>query len=324
MHGAHVRSNIVDGRWWRASKYEVRQGEHQGLLIAPAAVASIDCYDPWERYRVLEHRSRSRKVMDPPYLQLMELGGLPLTSEPEPVLDFASQFGLLGSISVTTLSIRFPHTDSDGTYKTYLRQGGEWSEQVQHITTLDSRDKFLSAGITRFGLGTLTYHDAPLDTVQDYFPGVDLSHLPLPNTPEFFAKYAEPLWDILYVAKEFRSSVGAMSVLEGWDDPVRRGEALQRLGTLSQSAAQSFEFTPERRYVIEERKSAGLLASYALMFLWDLIAGRRVLQCQLCGRLFVSDDRRAKYCSRSHRLTASSRRYRNARPESSNKGESNV
>jgi hypothetical protein len=322
MQPEQSKSNRVDGRWWRASKYQVLRGEHYSALIAPAADASINLYDPWKPYRALEHKSRSQKVMDPPYLHLMELGRLPLRSEAEPVLDFANQFGLLGSIPVTALSIRFPRTEADA-FRTYLRQGGCWAEHAQQFSSEESRDEPISAGITRFGLMTLTHYDAPLETIQDWFPGVELSRLPLPNTPEFFAKYAEPLWDFLYIAKEFRTSVGALSAWEGWDDPVLRENARRRLSFLSQSAAPSFEFSPERRYVDEERKSAGLLASYALMFLWDLVAGRRVFQCQVCGRLFVSDDRRAQYCSRSHRLTASSRRYR-TRPESSNQGESHV
>jgi hypothetical protein len=316
----HQRLVQIDGRWWRASKYEVRPGQRWNELIAPAVDASITSYDPWEHYRAFANKSRSQKVMDPPYLHLMELGGLPLTSEPEPVLDFANRFGLLGAISVTTLSIRLPKLDHESTFKTYMRQGGEWSEYTQPFST-EARDEAYSAGVTRFGLETMSYHDATLDSIQDYFPGVDLSRLPLPNTPSFFAHYAEPLWDILYVAKEFRRSVGALSVLEAWEDPGRREEARRRLSVLSQSAAPSFEFSPRMRYVDEERKSAGLLASYALMVLYDLVAGRRVLQCEVCARLFVSDDRRAKYCSKSHRLTAASRRYRSARHEASIKNQ---
>jgi hypothetical protein len=56
--------------------------------------------------------------------------------------------------------------------------------------------------------------------------------------------------------------------------------------------------------------SPGLLSSYALMFLLDQVENRRALRCEVCVRYFVSDERRALYCSPRCRHTAQSRRYR--------------
>jgi len=90
------------------------------------------------------------------------------------------------------------------------------------------------------------------------------------------------------------------------------------LRCLAESAALQFEFYPGRvRILDEERTPAGLLASFALMFLWDLRDGRRALRCKNCSLYFVSDEYRAAYCSIRCRNTAQSRQYR-AKKETSN------
>ena len=60
----------------------------------------------------------------------------------------------------------------------------------------------------------------------------------------------------------------------------------------------------------DTRTSAGLLASYALMFLWDRKAGRRCLQCAHCNHYFVSNARQARYCTPRCRNTTHSQRHR--------------
>jgi hypothetical protein len=311
----------MTGHWWRSSAYVILPSD-RGPVIKPAPGAAPTPYDPWQSFRELEQKSRSQKILNPPYLNLVELGqnsigpaaiarwlagNVPeiVDRDQRAAFDFVNQFGLLGTIPTTTLSIRCPQFGKRSECRTYIRQGGGWSEHRQYLT-----ENTPAPGVTRFGLGTLFYHDSPLQALDDYFPGMDLSQdVPLPNTPDFFAAYGEPILDILYVAREFAGSVLTLCNLNT-SLPAHNETCRRRLSFLSQAAAPSFEFSPLGRYIEEDRKSAGLLASYALMFLWDLEVGRRIYPCQVCGRYFVSDDKRAKYCSRTHRLTASSRRYR--------------
>ena len=141
---------------------------------------------------------------------------------------------------------------------------------------------------------------------------------PLPNRPEFFRIYSESVARMLECAEMFLADA-----LWLWGEgPDRREDragsflgAPDRhpgffLSALAQCAAPSFRPSPLGRYLEEVRTSASLLASFALMFLWDRAREFRPRRCQVCGKFFVSDDRRAVYCSDKHRHTASSRRFR--------------
>jgi hypothetical protein len=119
----------------------------------------------------------------------------------------------------------------------------------------------------------------------------------------------------------FALSVGYMSQWEGGttngeDATAAVQQSYRALSALAQAAVPSFRFNPERNRVDEERVSAGLLASYALMFLWDRVDGRRALRCQNCDSHFISDEPRARYCSPRCRNTAQSRRYRSKKEAS--------
>jgi hypothetical protein len=142
---------------------------------------------------------------------------------------------------------------------------------------------------------------------------------PRPLTPEFWRQYGEPVWEFAhYCSGVFGPAVDIMCGVE--TDPARSGpdtvqRAFRAISALALAAAPSFSYDESTSAVTEERVSAGLLASYALMFLWDFAAGRRCLRCRTCDRYFVSNDQRARYCSRTCRLTAQSRRYRSKRRE---------
>jgi hypothetical protein len=98
------------GRWWRFSKYEIRDG-----MIRPAAGAKLTQYDPWASYaKAKEARSRT----EPPYLGIIRLAaqidegqkerarrdpvgareGQPLFTDADraAIATWCSQWGLLG------------------------------------------------------------------------------------------------------------------------------------------------------------------------------------------------------------------------------------
>ena len=307
-----LEQTAVNGQSWRASQYMSLVGP-RGVAIAPSDGSDLVGFDPWEAYWPAAKRTRSTRITYPPYLDLVELGaGFVRLGEARSdyegaklAIDFANKWGLLGILPTHALSIFLePLKGSDGTIsqQVFFRQGGEWNEQTEERPEM--------AGATWLVQDNASYSWQELKSIAPYFPGIDMTgELPKPNTAQFFHRYAEPLFDFWYTALHFAKAALALGEME-----VMQSEAGHRartwLSALSYSAAPAFVFTPKGRYIEEERTSAGLLASFALMFLWDRTYGRRVLRCQQCERYFVSDDLKAIYCSRSHRLTASSQRYR--------------
>lgn len=213
----------------------------------------------------------------------------------------------------------------------YFRDGGVWlsgstvylpqpSDGAEFARTVDESQP--RPGVTWFNWKAHVYEEKPFKHIRDFFLPTpfglaevqDIQPL-RPNTPEFWQDYGEPLKEFADWCEMFASCVGYMSE---WEGGKAKGEDAARmvqqshwaLSGLAQSAAPSFRLNTERNAVEEVRVSAGLLASYALMFLWDRMERRRALRCQNCGRYFVSNEHRARYCSPRCRNTAQSRRHR--------------
>ena len=149
---------------------------------------------------------------------------------------------------------------------------------------------------------------------EEYYPGkparqeyVPTRSVPLPGSKEFFEVYGEPVGAITYWALAFERAVLALSGM--MHDQAHAASGLSLLADLASSADPAFRFG--RPGEIEEvRVSAGPLASYALMVLWDLQEGRRIHPCKKCGDYFVSRDTRAGYCTVRCRNSAQTRRHR--------------
>lgn len=131
---------------------------------------------------------------------------------------------------------------------------------------------------------------------------------------DFELHYGEPLVEISETCLDFEAEAVDFSTLQDEDGPesafYKMDFPLGFFAGLAQSAGQAFRLHPKTLQVREERVSAGLLSSYALMMLWDRGDNRRVKQCEVCGAYFMSDDYRACYCQPRCRNTAQARRYR--------------
>ena len=176
-------------------------------------------------------------------------------------------------------------------------------EMIKH----DAPQAFFSFGGFGNQLGLADLH-------RSFFPTVakeDVSGLPLPNSVEFWPIYSEQTVEFRQAVEFFTHHV---TMLSNPSSQVSIGgrwsleEAQIQLSAWASAVAVAYRFP--RSTVDEIRSSPGLLASYALMYLWDLKAGRRVLTCGNCGQYFVSDEHRAKYCSPRCRNTAQTRRFR--------------
>jgi hypothetical protein len=56
--------------------------------------------------------------------------------------------------------------------------------------------------------------------------------------------------------------------------------------------------------------SPSLLATFAEMFVQDIVAGKRAKYCECCGQPFISEAYQACYCSRACRLRQQKRNLR--------------
>jgi len=164
------------------------------------------------------------------------------------------------------------------------------------------------------------YGEQPLKFIRAFFlpstfgqkePNEERFTPPPPLSPPFWRCYGEPVSAIAYWCRKFTECIDCMSLWQGRDAAEADVQyAFTNLSALADSAAPAFRFNPKRNALDEARVSPGLIASYALMFLWDRMEGRRALRCQNCQAYFVSDETRARYCSPRCRNTAQARRYR--------------
>ncbi len=89
---------LIGSEWWRASEYEVVGGTH----IAPAEDAEIVTYDPIKDHEGtwIGKRSDEDRL---PYLELLEVD----FQDPESILKWCQNWGLLGILPHRTLEARF-------------------------------------------------------------------------------------------------------------------------------------------------------------------------------------------------------------------------
>jgi hypothetical protein len=129
---------------------------------------------------------------------------------------------------------------------------------------------------------------------------------------EFCRLYGEPLFDFCNAATLL---VGAMSHL-GFKQPEVKGDqklareqANDTINLLRRPVASTTELE-EDGSLKPHRVSPSLIASFADMFVEDLLFGRTIVQCSCCGTLFVSSNYQAHYCSVLCRLREQKRRLR--------------
>lgn len=259
------------------------------------------------------------------------------------ILHWCNHHGLLGIVGTLSSSICMPPAIRRGsnpkvrvvTQTVHAREGGHWrstdnagwpiyeksSKRAESAARRELAER-PTAGVTFLNRQSAIYEKIPLNKISDFFlssgtTGKMLTNLPCPNTPGFWGGYGEPVKVFTLWCRIFSQAVNTLS---RWKQSTQKGDldreriamdrAFVMLNALANSAGPSFDFNPRTGTVLERRESAGLLASYALMFLWDFMDGRRAIRCHNCDQYFVSNEKKAQYCSVACRNTAQSRRYR--------------
>ena len=324
-----LKSHEVDGEWYRSTRYTIIYNNHPAIF--PKGKSELRKYDPWATFR----RNEGARLREPqPYLRLLELGK-EVRENPENklevALDWCDENGLLGIIPVVANRILFVPTVEEmddlptafiAKQLRYIRAGGLWRCETVESPYSHDREQILNEARDldlappprhMMGWGTEHFHDRSF--ISAFFPldGGPLAKapanppVPLPGSREFFQVYGEPAHAIAFWASEFE-----YVVLQSTSSDSTRADRERLYGYLANLAgAAEPTFRLGKNGKLEEvRVSAGLLASFALMVLWDLQEGRRILSCKNCGTYFVSKDPRAGYCSVTCRNTAQSRRYR--------------
>jgi len=345
----------VRGNWNRWSRYDLMNGvvvpadgaELQEYDPWEAFRANVGKYRTVEQpYTALLELHRHLKNTESENVRFSRRSRGPQNDADHLILEWCNRHGLLGLLPVLSNSIRLPATISSDEHGEptlekchYFRDGGVWLERRFLREPLDAQaieaearqltDERPKPGLTWFEWTSHTYEERALDHVRPFFSATPFSSLgkvreriqpPCPHFPGFWECYTEPVWEFAYWCEMFALAVDHMSKWEAGGTNVERTlevvDSYWALDGLAQSVAPRFSFNPERNTLDEERVSAGLLGSYALMFLWDRVERRRALRCQNCHAYFVSDEARARYCTPRCRNTAQSRRYRSKKDAS--------
>ena len=340
VHRQRLRAIPVHGTVVRYDRHELLGG-----VVAPAMGATLLTSDPWEIFR--NNAGRYRTVGQPYvdflelYRQLKDLGqsGVhpthlwrtlegprsdPPNAADQLILTFCNGHGLLDLLPVLATSIRLDavddDTDASATQTQYVRDGRRWSVELERrsdwfltpegTTSRVRKDGGATGSMTWFNFRTRAHEELPLNDVRDFFPTIENVGgrfiPPLPLTDEFWRTYGEPVREIGRYCDFFGKSV---DYLQQWDKertPDQQDRNVRRASIFLKDLAQNVPLDD----LDDTRTSAGLLASYALMFLWDRTAGRRCLQCERCNHYFVSNAAQAQYCTPRCRNTTHSRRHR--------------
>lgn len=169
----------------------------------------------------------------------------------------------------------------------------------------------------QFLLSEHRWHDSPLPQFFLHRPAN--GQYPLPLTGEFWQNYQEPLGYWMRTAGLFARAVENVSLAAEARFlkkacPVPGDSLNVSIWILNSLAALEGQFYEFGAYVVEKtRTTGGILSVMAETFLIDVMAGRRAVRCGKCETIFVSKDRRARYCSVRCRNAAQTGRYRHKR-----------
>jgi hypothetical protein len=246
------------------------------------------------------------------------------------VLDWCSRFGLLGILPHTANRIelhgRFASSTIRGieVYRYYFRTNGVWrddsewfnydctaEEEAEAIKLLNKNDPALgpivgplegyrghSPRVSFCGrnVGPISRcGDLMIEELEPFFPwdGWDSSDFecPKPLSVEFWKRYVEPIDEFLGYTLAFLAALEPVSTR-------RPGADLSGLEMLTEPIGISLSFGSEHE-VREKWICPSLLSSFGRMAIDDMAAGARLVRCECCNALFVTDRHQSLYCSQA-------------------------
>jgi hypothetical protein len=165
------------------------------------------------------------------------------------------------------------------------------------------------------------------DTWARFFPSIPKKEIetylyPLPLSPPFWEIYSESISDFFMGLLALRYALIWLN--ESVDQSNKDAESQRRIGfrllnNLVSSSSMVMSSAPDGSFR-QEWRAASLLGCFAMMALQDLTQQRKVIRCEKCNRLFVTEAYQARYCSDRCRHTAQKRRYRQRLKEGQDNG----
>jgi hypothetical protein len=153
------------------------------------------------------------------------------------------------------------------------------------------------------------FPDVPEKEKETYF-------YPIPNSDDFWSLYAESIEDFLTGALLLHDAIEETELEPNEEYAQTLHYNLNfLLPPVSTIIKRSEDGSLQQRWM-----APSLLSCFATMAAQDLTQNRKVLACENCNKMFVTEAYQARYCSDKCRRTAQKRRYREKLKEASNDG----
>ena len=330
QHNAKTRNRPARpttlGQWWRFSSYKLDRG-----WIVPAAGSELVWYDPWDAFKGSRGITigQAPHQAQPIYASLMSLVSriqfhpgvrrypdcVTLESQ-KLILEWCQQYGPLGILLSRWEALRLAPQGSEADLWSEIRysRGSGLSVQVNTLTgdVRNHKPVALMRGLDDLDVNIET----PAKTWARFFPSVPITDLerfqyPEPYTDDFCHHYAERLSDFCSAATLL---AGAMQQLGRTPPPApepeeARTRAVEILNLLRRPVDSILDFDENKQPFVRWVASS-LIASFAEMFVQDLVFGLATLLCKCCGLPFVSGAYQSLYCSLACRLKQQKRNLR--------------
>jgi hypothetical protein len=226
------------------------------------------------------------------------------------------------------------YTDYRGWYPLMnWAQDGESGKQEDELVPLESKSEFRPRALVqdiRLRVSESdgswdviisgSYYEEPLkQTWGKFFPDVpekekETYFYPIPNSDNFWSIYAESIEDFLTGALLLQDALEEIEVEGSLESAQPFHYKLNFLLSPVSTIIKRSEYGS-----LQQRWTApSLISCFATMASQDLTQDRKVLACETCNKMFVTEAYQARYCSDKCRRTAQKRRYREKLKETSN------
>jgi hypothetical protein len=318
---------VAEGAWWRFSYYEIADG-----WIRPTAGAQLERYDPWQAFWATRNVTvgQAPAATQPPYQTLMKLvHGLEykpgakrypdcLTAESlSRITKWCQAHGPLGVLLSRWESIALaPISRKSGDFvqRRYVRGTGQSIQQIESSGDVGRR----RPTVVMHELDNVEPKEEPPGrTWHRFFPSVEFScrdrfQYPIPYSDEFCETYTERVGDFCSAAWFLTGAILHLQRVNRppVEDPeLAQKQALQAINLLRRSVTSILDFDDDGR-PLTFWEAPSLLASFAEMYVEDLLFGRPAMACSCCRAPFVSSAYQAQFCSLACRYRGQKRRLR--------------
>lgn len=305
-YGSHSTAPVIEGKMYKASRYEARESRPGEFVIAPVEGATVEVVDIWETYghgRGNPHESFAQLAHHFEWGRWDAATAAPSDALLGDVLAWAQSYGLPGSLLADMVSFTLPpvRDDKRAVWKqpTVQWEGGAWVGIERYILdpseAIPATVRFREAGDQSLGSAWRLY-------------GLPTEPSPaLPWKDGFWQHYSEPLSKILARADLLRQVWAGLTGRSPFTDETEARhaktfalddlqDAIRVIApVISNGAARARDRVFTLRWT-----SPSPWSSMAMMLALDLSGGGfvRVCAAEGCGRVFRTSDKRAIYCGK--------------------------